>query len=294
MLPGNAQAPGKLPQLTMPEPTAKRHLTHRPRFEEMAEIHTYYCKYSGKKYLLAEEWKEGFLAPVGTRSKYQAPPLMEGGLQWDGKIDYNDFYTLYFLGAGCNGDVNQENAKDAASLGYRVAQHPWTSRPRAVSRWVPKKLQPPNPNGWDDPYQARSGPGRLELTIPPPLPVTHCDKPTHKCWSVNYWLGNTDLQYPGYKLRGNRVTLGGADTIRRFMLRKVMDNVLRFARRPVDVHLSETIFKTWKSVDCNRDGKIDCNDFYALHFLGAGCKGDVDQEDAEDAARFRKCLATLE
>nr|CAD7458733.1 unnamed protein product [Timema tahoe] len=46
--------------------------------------------------------------------------------------------------------------------------------------------------------------------------------------------------------------------------------------------------------DCNRDGKIDCNDFYALHFLGAGCKGDVDQEDAEDAARFRKCLATLE
>nr|CAD7195092.1 unnamed protein product [Timema douglasi] len=37
MLPGNPQAPRKLPQLTMPEPSAKIHLTRRPHFEETAE-----------------------------------------------------------------------------------------------------------------------------------------------------------------------------------------------------------------------------------------------------------------
>nr|CAD7440345.1 unnamed protein product [Timema bartmani] len=34
------------------------------------------------------------------------------------------------------------------------AKHPWTSWPRAVSRLVPKKLQPPHPKGWDDTDQA--------------------------------------------------------------------------------------------------------------------------------------------
>nr|CAD7454667.1 unnamed protein product [Timema tahoe] len=38
ILPVNTYAPEKLLQLTMPGPSAKRHLTHRPRFEEMAEM----------------------------------------------------------------------------------------------------------------------------------------------------------------------------------------------------------------------------------------------------------------
>nr|CAD7571949.1 unnamed protein product [Timema californicum] len=46
----------------------------------------------------------------------------------------------------------------------------WTLRPRAISR-VPKTLQPPHPEGWDDPDQA-GYPERQEL-LPPTLRVIH-------------------------------------------------------------------------------------------------------------------------
>nr|CAD7397794.1 unnamed protein product [Timema cristinae] len=50
----------------------------------------------------------------------------------------------------------------------------------------------------------------------------------------------------------------------------------------------EGYMKTY-SKDCNGNGAVDCEDFFALHFLGAGCEGDINQASPEGLDKLRVC-----
>nr|CAD7458735.1 unnamed protein product [Timema tahoe] len=50
----------------------------------------------------------------------------------------------------------------------------------------------------------------------------------------------------------------------------------------------ESYMKTY-SKDCNENGAVDCEDFFALHFLGAGCEGDINQASPEGLDKLRVC-----
>ncbi|CAG2061900.1 unnamed protein product [Timema podura] len=50
----------------------------------------------------------------------------------------------------------------------------------------------------------------------------------------------------------------------------------------------ESYMKTY-SKDCNENGAVDCEDFFALHFLGAGCEGDINQASPDGLDKLRVC-----
>ncbi|XP_069684589.1 lysozyme-like [Periplaneta americana] len=47
------------------------------------------------------------------------------------------------------------------------------------------------------------------------------------------------------------------------------------------------------SKDCNGDQQIDCEDYALLHYQGAGCEGDPDEDYEEFRSTLNRCLAEV-